>query len=678
MNVSFNQVSNAIVSAIQSGFLNFETLTNGIRVALTTNANWTFGVTGYVSGTSLNLGIDSSQFSQAFGVGLAPGDTVILVDGATNSIVNRTSVVTSATSVIFTNMQVGLPIRWWGFSSNGAFTIAVPQSHTSNTVSRGIEQPFSNTWIMVEAIRFSSGWTNFDSEAQGYTLSPGSNVTFTTNDITQDISVSAAASAGFASLETLTNGVRVALSTNQNWVSYVTGMVSGTTAILGVDALAISNSILGANAFRTNQFTTNIAGTPVRGSLAWEGTVGDDITNGARRAFEWIPTRSSFRGGQLGTTASVSNYWDSTNIGPVSFAYGSNVLAIGPFSTVHGMMNLIRTNSHASSILGGSNNIIGTNVFSALIVGGYGNSIGDNHDGGTIGGGGGNIIDGSGPGSISGGTISGGFQNRVYLQYGFIGGGSGNDARTVGSTIVGGINNDTISGQYQFVGGGEGNRAEGDWSVVGGGHGNVVEAVSTGDDGLASGIGGGEYNTIGSVGGNTGALYSWIAGGRSNFIPDLSAYGFIGGGSFNQVGGGGNAVNGSSIVGGFNNITDDQIDFAFIGGGVKNKVGGDFGAIVGGVSNSTTAAYAYAFGNWMTNTTTKSVEIGVTNANKMRVETFLTRMIGMGHLYQSNSFALPSAATIGVGGYWVGNSNGVLVSLKSLDGTTTVMKILDQ
>lgn len=48
-----------------------------------------------------------------------------------------------------------------------------------------------------------------------------------------------------------------------------------------------------------------------------------------------------------------------------------------------------------------------------------------------------------------------------------------------------------------------------------------------------------------------------------------------------------------------------------------------------------------------------------------------------GTMYPSNGVPLiPSAATLGAGGYWTGNSNGFLVTVYSLDGSTTVMKVL--
>lgn len=51
-------------------------------------------------------------------------------------------------------------------------------------------------------------------------------------------------------------------------------------------------------------------------------------------------------------------------------------------------------------------------------------------------------------------------------------------------------------------------------------------------------------------------------------------------------------------------------------------------------------------------------------------------VISQGSLFPSNSLAIPTAAQIGVGGYWTGNSNGFLVTVYSLDGLSTVMKVL--
>lgn len=51
--------------------------------------------------------------------------------------------------------------------------------------------------------------------------------------------------------------------------------------------------------------------------------------------------------------------------------------------------------------------------------------------------------------------------------------------------------------------------------------------------------------------------------------------------------------------------------------------------------------------------------------------------IGPSVYYPSNAApAIPGAATLGIGGYWMGNSNGFLVTVYTLDGSTTVMKVL--
>lgn len=50
-------------------------------------------------------------------------------------------------------------------------------------------------------------------------------------------------------------------------------------------------------------------------------------------------------------------------------------------------------------------------------------------------------------------------------------------------------------------------------------------------------------------------------------------------------------------------------------------------------------------------------------------------IVPAGIMFPTNS-VLPSASALGVGGYWVGNSNGNLVTLYSVDGVATVMKVL--
>jgi hypothetical protein len=57
------------------------------------------------------------------------------------------------------------------------------------------------------------------------------------------VNSTASGGAGFDSLEIQTNSVRLGLITNQNWTYGVTGSVSSTTAILGVDDSAANNAV---------------------------------------------------------------------------------------------------------------------------------------------------------------------------------------------------------------------------------------------------------------------------------------------------------------------------------------------------------------------------------------------------------------------------------------------------
>jgi len=51
-------------------------------------------------------------------------------------------------------------------------------------------------------------------------------------------------------------------------------------------------------------------------------------------------------------------------------------------------------------------------------------------------------------------------------------------------------------------------------------------------------------------------------------------------------------------------------------------------------------------------------------------------MIVDGGIFYPTNTIIPSATQLGLGGYWVGNSNGNLVTVYSLNGTTTAMKVL--
>lgn len=593
---------------------------------------------GLTSTNGTNYYTVSSQAGEATpGVAQAPGTTTIVVDGSVSGIYNRTSVLTSAASVIFSNLTIGLPTRWWGLSSNGAWDISVPQSHDSNTVSRGIEQPFSNTWVMVEALAISAGWTNFDSESQGYTLGPGTNVVFDTNAATRHISVSAAGSSGGGggdqvwtndagllyplSIPTLfnidANGDITKLknvvysfpasqgafgtvlqnsgagilnwSTNFDFLIITNLTVVNNTILSNVTVkgdLIITNIVMGGVNLRTNQYTTNISDTPVKGSFWFGGTNGAPVTNNARVGMEWVPVMRSFRLGELGAQAAigpdsiyaVSNYWHPTNVGFGSIAMGSNVMAQAAYSTIlNGINNVILTNAIGSSILGGSNNIIATNAVFSVVSGGSRNSIRINSFNGSVGGGDGNNIFGAATYS----TIGGGFENSIN---------NGSIRSTVGGGALNSIGNGTFAATASTISGGRNNQADSADGTVGGGSFNVISAaVNTG-----STIGGGNANGV-----REGSIYATIGGGNGN-IAGVTAF---------------DGADYSTISGGWNNLTGGSSDLATIAGGRDNKMENSSraGIILGGVSNylASGAGMQSIFGNFITNTAGAStIEIG--------------------------------------------------------------------
>lgn len=72
------------------------------------------------------------------------------------------------------------------------------------------------------------------------------------------------------------------------------------------------------------------------------------------------------------------------------------------------------------------------------------------------------------------------------------------------------------------------------------------------------------------------------------------------------------------------------------------------------------------------------VQCGTTNVpTLLALDTNGVNRVQGGTFYPTNTVpSTVTAAALGVGGYWVGNSNGSLVTIYSLDGSTTVMKVL--
>lgn len=445
---------------------------------------------------------------------------------------------------------------------------------------------------------------------------------------------------GFAALEVQTNTVRLGLVTNLNWTYGMTGSVSSATAILGVDDSfansAISNALFTSITNLSNFVTSaslpsgsnmlNLQYVPQQGATYYIGTNGIPTTNEARAGLEFSPFWRSLRMGELANGDIVhasnlggqgSNYWNNTNIGPVSVAFGSNVSVRSAYASIGGgSVNLILTNSKFSVIAGGNNNIIDTNSPSSTIGGGgfnqiYGTATTGNNLYRTISGGSNNIINGPVTiGSFIGGggdnsiltdntgfsSIAGGFANRISVdgQYCFIGGGNQN--------VIGETGHTSGETDGSVICGGQQNNSQGIRTFIGGGHLNRLVAR----DNDYSLIVGGQSNEVGIAGGDLESKHAFIGGGAQNNIANDCTYGVIVGGANNSLSGG----NSNSFIGAgrFNSI-GSSVKFADILGGERNTVSGSYGFSVGS-SNTVTAARAGAIGVTVTNSTAGSVTVG--------------------------------------------------------------------
>ncbi len=192
----------------------------------------------------------------------------------------------------------------------------------------------------------------------------------------------------------------------------------------------------------------------------------------------------------------------------------------------------------------------------------------------TIGGGAFNAID---PPSV-GGTIGGGFVNRINGHVATIAGGYFNTALDFGGTIGGGQQNRTIR-RYATVSGGQNNVANQDYATVGGGFGNnAIASMST--------IGGGGQADLADPLSNNEVYdnYGTISGGGRNKagsndgIEINDQYTTIGGGYFNQT-----LSSHSTIAGG--NLNTAAAIYATVGGGSDNYSANWASTISGGQSN---------------------------------------------------------------------------------------------
>lgn len=390
-------------------------------------------------------------------------------------------------------------------------------------------------------------------------------VLMTSTNGTNFYAVNNTAPPGFAALEVQTNTVRLGLVTNLNWTYGVTGSVSGTTAILGVDdSLSLSN--LSNNLSTTITVTSNflatssvqvatndtmmvLQATPNSGSQWYVGANQTPATNGARGGFEFHSTLRALR---MGDASGVQ--WNDTNTGRGSVNFGSNNIAGGRFTT----------------IAGGRNNVTHTNVENSFIGGGINHTVSTNAT---------NVV------------ICGGENNQIQLDcyYGFIGGGVSHVIRRAAThaTIVGGASH-IATDPYNTIGGGLNNFISDESS------GNVINSsaatISGGEESIARGLrttisGGYKHNLI------SDCDYSVISGGSSNGMGiaggpgNGTQFSVVAGGSQNAIGTGGHF---STVSGGQLNIVGAQARASIINGGVSNNIGAS-------------AVYAGIWGNWGTN-----------------------------------------------------------------------------
>ena len=156
-------------------------------------------------------------------------------------------------------------------------------------------------------------------------------------------------------------------------------------------------------------------------------------------------------------------------------------------------------------------------------------------------------IAGGGPAVPENPTTS---NNRIYDEYGAVGGGGGNVAGTDDA--------DTTAQSHATVGGGDRNAASAQFTTISGGSGNKARSY-------AASVGGGESNEAS----HTGAT---VAGGTANRAS--GRLGTIGGGSSNVV-----SMTLGTVAGGQGNLVTAA--YGTIPGGLQNYVGGSFGFAAG-------------------------------------------------------------------------------------------------
>ena len=376
---------------------------------------------------------------------------------------------------------------------------------------------------------------------------------------------------------------------------------------------AASANLVGG--YSGNSVTTGVAGATISGggsssdfstnyvTDSW-GTVGGGAGNTAGNSTGTLVDASfaTVSGGNLNAASglaanvgggwgnNVSGSWATIGGGIVNYATGeSATIAGGDANTASGK---------ASTVSGGEVNQ--AQAAYATISGGgpsdpYNTSNTNNRvydDYGTIGGGGYNRA-GSDNGDTTTdtyATIAGGWKNIASFWEATVGGGGENQAINYNATVCGGSTN-TASGDKAAVVGGVYNIASGGVAFVGGGATNTAS-------GRRSAISGGYWN-------QARAAYATISGGGplDELYPETTNnrvyddYGTIGGGANNRVGSddGNTATAPFGTVGGgrINQVTNQA---ATVGGGWVNTASGNAATVPGGANNEASGAYSFAAG----------------------------------------------------------------------------------
>jgi hypothetical protein len=239
----------------------------------------------------------------------------------------------------------------------------------------------------------------------------------------------------------------------------------------------------------------------------------------------------------------------------------------------------------SGAFIGGGGQTAATNRITddfGFVGGGSGNQAGDgagtvgDHPYATVAGGQRNFAGGANS-AIGGGY---GNSNSASATYGTIAGGSGNSVRITAGAIGGGENNLVYAnGQDGFIGAGSGNQVSGSGAGILAGTGNWTDGSSTAIGGggynaalaYRSFIGAGEYNT------NNG-MKAVIGGGQQNNAGSSAINGFLGSGLFNFLDGN------TSFLGAGQSNTNTAPN-SFLGGGFNNWLSGRYSVLAGGLNN---------------------------------------------------------------------------------------------